>query len=87
MGMSLSDGAIHASRKTKIIGVNDQAAHRVSLAGMNPQMRRVCIDREPGKKRQPPNGIETYRCAPATAADALGGGSNRLELKLDSPKV
>jgi hypothetical protein len=33
MRMSLDDGTIHARGETKIVGVNDQTAHRVSLAG------------------------------------------------------
>ena len=34
--MRLDDGAIYSRRKAKIIGIDDQAPHRVSLAGASP---------------------------------------------------
>jgi hypothetical protein len=33
MFVGFQDGAIHADSKTEIVGIDDQAAHRASLAG------------------------------------------------------
>jgi hypothetical protein len=39
MSMSLEDGAIYSRSEAKIISVNDQTAHRVSLAGRTGRVR------------------------------------------------
>ena len=39
--VGLDDGTIHARRETKIVSVDDQAAHRASLAGMCREERRA----------------------------------------------
>lgn len=72
MSVSLEDGAIYARSEAKVVGVNDQAAHRVSLAGMEkwamqwevkPRIRRgaggVC------------SAAPEVQFAPAAAADVL----------------
>jgi hypothetical protein len=33
MFVGFQDGAIHTDSKTEIVGIDDQAAHRASLAG------------------------------------------------------
>ena len=33
MFVRFQDGAIHADRETEVVGIDDQAAHRASLAG------------------------------------------------------
>ena len=49
MSVSLEDGTIYARSEAKVIGVNDQTAHRVSLAGRKKgAMQRECLSSEFG---------------------------------------
>ena len=57
MSVSLEDGTIHARSEAKVIGVNDQTAHRVSLAGRKKgAMQRECLSSEFGGEHPSPTG-------------------------------
>ena len=52
MSVSLEDGTIHARSEAKVIGVNDQTAHRVSLAGRRKgAMQRESLSSEFGREQ------------------------------------
>ena len=55
MSVSLEDGTIYARSEAKVIGVNDQTAHRVSLAGRKKgAMQRECLSSEFGGEHPSP---------------------------------
>jgi len=86
MGVSLDNGTIHTPPvRAKIIGVNDQTAHRVSLAGSKKgAMPRECLSRIQGSGDGLAQRLSSH-LAPAAAAEALAGAIDRPDRESDSP--